>query len=481
MKIIAKRRIRYPMGLERAYAKEIVAHTKSLFDVVQSFIPKMIDLLSTSMIAFDDTEDELSRLMREIAEAVESLPSMENQVSKMYAAVRKHATNEIASVFTSVFGALPYMTGQPFRQDDDVQDMIRNTEPFEQLKRLWVQQNLDLIKSIDAETLRKIRETMADMIIGTVDRAELNRTLIDALKHMEGVEERRAALIGRDQVGKLNGRLSEYQQRQLGLEEYIWVTAGDERVRPSHRALNGKKFRWDDPPPEGHPGYPIQCRCIADPVIDIDKINLAPKAGTFAPLDDEGNLEQAKKYDRKILITDIAIDKVRYVALPEVSEAINTVIMEAHKELLRMAKDDNNSDEVLAILSFLNGSRKAFVPGSVDTVGVDISHPEAYHMLTSAQVNELFYLHNHPSGASFSFADLVTFAEYPQIGVMSVVTNLGRVFLLQKTTKYDYNKMRAVIQDAYAKVKQGTYSERQAVREILRKCKKGGVVYVRSK
>lgn len=481
MEIVAKRKIKYPLGLERAYAKEIVAHTKSLFSVVRSFVPKMVGLLSTSVIAFDDTEDELSRLMREIAAAVESLPSMENQVSKMYDAVRKRASDEITAVFMSVFGAVPYVTSEPFRKDDETQDMLRNAEQFEQLKRLWVQENLDLIKSIDAETLRKVRETMTDMIIGTVDMAELNKTLIEALKHMEGVEERRAAMIGRDQVGKLNGRLSEYQQRQLGIEEYIWVTAGDERVRSSHRALNGKKFRWDDPPPEGHPGYPIQCRCIADPVIDIDKINLQPKAGTYAPLDDEGNLEQAKKYDRKIFITDIAIDKVPYVKLPEVPEAINTAIMEAHKELLRRAKDSNNSNEVLAILSFLNGDRKAFVPGSVDTVGVDISNPEAYHLLTSARAYEIFYLHNHPSGASFSFADLVTFTEYPQIGVMSVVTNLGKVFMLQKTAKYDYNKMREIIQSSYAKVKRGTYSERQAVREVLRKCEKGGARYVRSK
>lgn len=490
MKVIAKRKIRYQIGLERTYAKEIVAHTKSLFTVIRSFIPRMANLVATSAVAFDDTEDELSRLMAEIAQAVESLPSMEPQVSKMYDTVRRHAVNEIVSVFMSVFGAVPRVIPEPLRQDDEFSDMLRNSEQLEQLKRLWVQENLDLIRSIDAETLRKIRETLTDMILGNVNRAELTRDLQrgispvifgKAFDELERRERNRAALIGRDQVGKLNGKLAEYQQRQLGITEYVWVTAGDERVRASHKALNGRTFQWDKPPREGHPGYPIQCRCIADPIIDIDKINLQPKAGTYAPLDDEGNLEQAKKYDRKIFITDIAIDKVPYVKLPEVSEAINTAIMEAHKELLRRAKDSNNSNEVLAILSFLNGNRKAFVPGSVDTVGVDISNPEAYHLLTSARAYEIFYLHNHPSGASFSFADLVTFTEYPQIGVMSVVTNLGKVFMLQKTAKYDYNKMREIIQSAYAKVKRGTYSERQAVREVLRKCEKGGARYVRSK
>ncbi len=43
--------------------------------------------------------------------------------------------------------------------------------------------------------------------------------------------------------------------------------AGDERVRPSHEALDGTRQRWDDPPAEGHPGEPINCRCIAEPVL----------------------------------------------------------------------------------------------------------------------------------------------------------------------------------------------------------------------
>lgn len=478
MKIISKRNIKYPMGLERAYAKEIVSHTKSLFTVVRSFVPYMVNLVSSSVIAFDDTEDELSRLMSEIAKAVESLPSMQPQVEKMYDAVRRHATKEITSVFMSVFGAVPRVIPAPLRQDDEFEEMMRNTEQFEKLKRLWVQQNLDLIKSIDAETLRKIRETMADMIIGTVDRAELNRTLIDALKHMEGVEERRAALIGRDQVGKLNGRLSEYQQRKLGIEEYIWVTAGDERVRPSHRALNGKKFRWDDPPPEGHPGYPIQCRCIADPVIDIDKINLAPKAGTFAPLD-EAELEQAKKRDRKIPITDIAIKKVQYVEVPGLPEIINEALKDANKELLQKAKDENKSDEMLGILSFSKGTRKEFVPGTIGSVGINISDFDAYHLFVSAQVNEIYYLHNHPSGSSFSLTDIMTFIGHPQIGLLSVVTNQGKVFMLHKTSKYDYNKTQEIFDEVLAKANSRKYTQQQAVREFLKRCSAGGVQYVR--
>ena len=54
----------------------------------------------------------------------------------------------------------------------------------------------------------------------------------------------------------------------MGISEYRWGTAGDERVRETHEANDGKVFRWDTPPAEtGHPGNDVQCRCTARPII----------------------------------------------------------------------------------------------------------------------------------------------------------------------------------------------------------------------
>lgn len=40
---------------------------------------------------------------------------------------------------------------------------------------------------------------------------------------------------------------------------YIWRTAGDDKVRSSHAANNGKIFSWDNPPETGHPGEDYGC------------------------------------------------------------------------------------------------------------------------------------------------------------------------------------------------------------------------------
>lgn len=284
MKITAKRKMRYPMALERAYAKAIVAHTNAVLAIVKGYLKQLESILDKSVV-FDSTTDELSSVVERMRQNIEALPSMKPAIEKTYAAVYKHAIKELEAIFQSVFGTVPYMAGKSTaRGDDEMQEMIDKEVPFEQLKRMWVQQNIDYIKSIDEETLRRIRDAMATEIIGTSERKELTKVLSATLEKISKVEKNHAVLIGRDQVGKLYGRIEEYQQRQLGIDEYKWVTAGDERVRPTHRALSGQTFSWKNPPAEGHPGHPIQCRCIADPIIDINKIAMKPKAGTYTPV-----------------------------------------------------------------------------------------------------------------------------------------------------------------------------------------------------
>jgi SPP1 gp7 family putative phage head morphogenesis protein len=48
---------------------------------------------------------------------------------------------------------------------------------------------------------------------------------------------------------------------------YIWRTRGDNKVRASHAANNGRIFSWDSPPPTGHPGEDYNCRCTTEPYV----------------------------------------------------------------------------------------------------------------------------------------------------------------------------------------------------------------------
>lgn len=125
--------------------------------------------------------------------------------------------------------------------------------------------NIALINSIPQQYLDRVEQAvMASLQAGT-----LNDTLADELKKIRGVTDSRAKLIARDQLGKINSRLSQIRQQSLGITHYYWSTSHDERVRDRHRRWDGDLIAWDKPPIDGHPGQAVQCRCTAIPDLDF--------------------------------------------------------------------------------------------------------------------------------------------------------------------------------------------------------------------
>jgi SPP1 gp7 family putative phage head morphogenesis protein len=81
-------------------------------------------------------------------------------------------------------------------------------------------------------------------------------------------------------------RLSAHTQQDLqtasGIEYYTWRTKRDNLVRSRHQELEGRIFRWDDPPmlefPRyGNPGDDFGCRCVGVPVVGKEAIEHAAK------------------------------------------------------------------------------------------------------------------------------------------------------------------------------------------------------------
>jgi SPP1 gp7 family putative phage head morphogenesis protein len=128
----------------------------------------------------------------------------------------------------------------------------------------WVKANVKLIKSIGEEHFDRVADLTAD----AVAHGRRAAVLAGQLREATGVSSRKAKLIARDQIASLQGQVVQARQTRLGIERYKWRTVGDARVRTEHRLREGQIFRWDRPPPDGHPGQPINCRCYAEPVID---------------------------------------------------------------------------------------------------------------------------------------------------------------------------------------------------------------------
>ncbi len=138
-------------------------------------------------------------------------------------------------------------------------------------------ENTSLIKTIPIDYLDKVER----VIFSEMTKKKSSKSMIEQIIKIKNISKNRARVIARDQTSKFFANLNEIRQTNLGIREYIWRTADDDRVvgkpggkfpkgnaaHQNHFKRNGKRFRWDKPPADGHPGEPILCRCIAQAII----------------------------------------------------------------------------------------------------------------------------------------------------------------------------------------------------------------------
>lgn len=264
MLIYPKVKIQYPMSLEREYARELIKYVRKVRDICKQHIPAMVDAAMWNAIHADDwTEEQTEEINKDITAEEEA--AIMAIILAMFNRVKTFNRRQQEKIFRSVFGA----TAAEISKED-----------YEKIRQIWVNQNIELIRSIDRRTLESIRYTLSENIIRAVDRKMLVEELTESIMHMAEVNEKRAALIACDQVGKLNSQLAQVEQMNQGVKKYKWQTMEDDRVRAQHKSYNRKDFSWSEPPDGGHPGWAIRCRCVAIPLYDTDKIGLQPKAGT---------------------------------------------------------------------------------------------------------------------------------------------------------------------------------------------------------
>lgn len=196
-------------------------------------------------------------------------------------------------------------------------------------------------------------------------------------------------------------------------------------------------------------------------------------------IEDVKPLKQAKKRDHKIFVTDVSIEKIAKVNISDFSETQNDLLQAKHKKLLRLSKEENNSNEVL-LIDDLNFKSEVSVRGGEFAV-TPADNPFAVSVIEKAERKSLIYMHNHPSTNTFSVGDIDTFICESSIKTMSVVTNQGEVYVLNKLKNYDYNKIRNLLRKIYDSFPEGEIDDKEFVSFFIKRCKEGGIEYAKSK
>ena len=160
---------------------------------------------------------------------------------------------------------------------------ILDTEIVREELQIAIADNTRLIKSVPEVHFQKVSQAVVDNFRGLPFK---EGSLTRRLQKIGGLTDARAKFLARDQTQKLVTGLNSIRQTEAGIETYIWHNQGDNRVvgnpggkypkgnsmHLDHWQREGKVFRWDSPPPDGHPGQPIGCRCFAEPVINFEAI-----------------------------------------------------------------------------------------------------------------------------------------------------------------------------------------------------------------
>jgi SPP1 gp7 family putative phage head morphogenesis protein len=247
-------------AVEAYYATEvlrIVALSRSLIDGALPEILQQLEMRRRSLIvdsADQDThrQDDLVSTVRQIMLRVRTqlevlIPdyAVHDMTRTVAQRTAQHQRRELERQMRSVVGV----------------DILM-TEP-------WLAEHIEMFAAANTRLIKHVPYRLLDEIEQIIGRSALSgesqERTAERIRERADVSESSARRIARDQVGKLQGQINGLRQRSLGITSYTWRTSGDWRVRDEHAALEGRVIAWADPPPSGHPGEAIQCRCTAEP------------------------------------------------------------------------------------------------------------------------------------------------------------------------------------------------------------------------
>ena len=194
----------------------------------------------------------------------------------------------------------------------------------------------------------------------------------------------------------------------------------------------------------------------------------------------------AKKRDRKIMITNEAIRKVPRIKYKNIPESEYNTIQELARNVLRISKNENNSNEVAITYGMDSVERiqkgEEYIGVALGSEhGVDpISNTTAYHLVSSAEDCIVIVLHNHPSLSDFSLSDVQFLLRYASVKMMVVVTNLGSISYLVKGKGYAYDKAVALFNAAVSSNNEAKDLKglQKAADHFLKNWYMGGIDYV---
>lgn len=195
-------------------------------------------------------------------------------------------------------------------------------------------------------------------------------------------------------------------------------------------------------------------------------------------MSDEKQLRQAKKRDKKVYITDIAIEKVPYVKYKGMDEEQNEIMQKLARLVLKISKTQNDSNEVAIMWDMASRSMEGYGIDRGDEHSVCLGgDPVSYHLLHSGEKVVLVLLHNHPSTRTFSLEDIYLLLERDNVKYMVMVSNQGQIHYIKKEEDFNTQNAGMMYNKIRSEGKRQGISAYQMSLTFLKRCNEVGLFY----
>ena len=228
---------------EIGYARQLRRIAKACYDIIREFDPT--DPVQLAGLKY-------------------SLNAYSEAIRPWAVAVADRMVKEIAARDGAAWGRVSQRLGLSLKRE-------LQSQPLAGVMASLAQEQAALIGSIPREAAEKVAEwTQKGLAEGTRPQTIADRIMSE----IGGVTRSRAILIARTESGRVATTLTQARSSYVGADSYKWMTAGDSDVRPDHKRLDGKIFKWSDPPIADrrsgmryHAGAGPNCRCVPVPLI----------------------------------------------------------------------------------------------------------------------------------------------------------------------------------------------------------------------
>lgn len=155
------------------------------------------------------------------------------------------------------------VTGRTLEIPLDQQRIEKLKESYTENLGLYIQKWYD-------EQILRLRQKVSQ----NVQQGFRAENLIRDIQAEKKVSHNKAKFLAKQETSLMVSKYRELRYEEVGVTKYMWSTSHDSRVRDSHKHLQGKIFRFDQPPvtnlatgARNNPGEDFGCRCIATPIL----------------------------------------------------------------------------------------------------------------------------------------------------------------------------------------------------------------------